>query len=1004
MQDPRPPDQSPEGPAAERRLIERWRQMQTEWRQALKEGAAPDPEAFLAAGLETAWASLRRELELIAQAERPPQGNAGSDATGSFHQSGETQEQRSKAGGTSTPADPERNTETREYVPAAAGASTVDAVESDQETGQQTTGAVSTPGAGKARARPGAPAGYEILKVLGRGAMGVVYKARQPGLKRVVALKMILAGDHADGGELARFRTEAEAVAQLQHANIVQVYEVGAQDGRPFLTLEYVDGGSLKEKLGGKPQPVRPAAQLVQLLAEAMHFAHGRNVIHRDLKPGNVLLTAPQPAGGSRSVLHAHSLAEEVYGTPKIADFGLAKRLEEDSSQTRSGTILGTPSYMAPEQAAGDVKHVGPSADQYALGAILYELLTGRPPFQGTTLWETIDQVCTQEPIPPSRLQPKVPRDLETICLKCLQKEPPKRYADAAALAEDLRRFVANEPILARPVSARERLWRWCRRNPWVAGPSAAALGLLLALLAGLAVYNVKLRDFNAQLTEEQEQTEKQRVAAVEAKGIAEKAEGEAKESAKVALQQRGLALTALGHMVSNVQAELSKQPGLHDLQKKLLDIALKDLRDVAKNAAAKVSLTDSTEAAAHFNLGRLFTQLGDTAAAAMEFRQAEAIYAVLTQAAPDHPDARANQINRVNTLLQLGFVSLRLQGQAGEAAAHFRKAAELLAPLEEHRPGDKFEPTRIKQMRAAVLDRLGIITIDASPREARDHYQAALDLRRQLAEILKTDEARGELAGSYVLVGGADFRLRNPGTTEKYYLKAVEIRAGLAKAHPGDRGRQREYAFTRQRLGDFYLRTSRPDLAAKEYDTAARIYQGLVDKDPKQVDFQDRLAQTLSDIATAALRQGNKALAAQKYRAALALREERARKSGDLAVKKDLMASLARCGEHCRAAEIAETVWKTAPEDRGTLYDVACCFALCAGALAPDKDGARRSAEECRLREHYADRAVQALRAAVAHGHRDVVWTETEPDFDAIHDRPDFKAALAELARAAAP
>jgi WD40 repeat protein len=319
--------------------------------------------------------------------------------------------------------------------------------------------------------RPQVP-GYEILGELGRGGMGVVYQARQVKLDRLVALKMILAGGHAGEQELRRFQSEAEAVARLQHPNVVQIYEVSEQDGLPYFSLEFCPGGSLEKKLDGTPLPPQQAAQLVETLARGVHAAHEHGIIHRDLKPANVLLSAD--------------------GTPKITDFGLAKKLDEAVRQTASGAILGTPSYMAPEQAGGQSKEIGPAADVYALGAILYELLTGRPPFKAATSLDTVLQVISDEPVPPSRLQPKVPRDLETICLKCLHKEPAKRYASAEALAGDLRRFLAGEPIQARPVGRVERLWRWCRRNPALAaagGLAALALVAVLALSVGFAVH-----------------------------------------------------------------------------------------------------------------------------------------------------------------------------------------------------------------------------------------------------------------------------------------------------------------------------------------------------------------------------------------------------------------------------------------------------------------------------------------------------------------------------------
>jgi serine/threonine protein kinase/formylglycine-generating enzyme required for sulfatase activity len=328
--------------------------------------------------------------------------------------------------------------------------------------------------------------GYEILGVLGRGGMGIVYKARQINLNRLVALKMVLAGGHAGPEELARFRAEAEAVACLQHPNIVQIYDVDEAEGRPYISLEYCSGGSLASRIDGTPWPAERSAALIETLARAVDAAHQAGIIHRDLKPANILLVPPRRSGATGEISLAElasSPALAECGMPKITDFGVAKRLDGTDTKTVTGTVIGTPSYMAPEQTGGKGQTVGPATDIYSLGAILYELLTGRPPFKGATPIDTVMQVVADDPVPPRRLQPKVPRDLETICLKCLHKRPLKRYASAESLAEDLRRFQSGEPVLARPTPFWERAAMWVKRRP----TSAALVGLSAFVALGIA-------------------------------------------------------------------------------------------------------------------------------------------------------------------------------------------------------------------------------------------------------------------------------------------------------------------------------------------------------------------------------------------------------------------------------------------------------------------------------------------------------------------------------------
>ncbi len=379
------------------------------------------------------------------------------------------------------------------------------------------TGAISTGlTPGESQEYPDVP-GYEILGVLGHGGMGVVYRARQLKANRLTALKMIRTVEHATPQERLRFQIETEAVARLQHPHIVQLYEVGEVRGQPYFSLEFCDGGTLTEQLKKKPPSPREAAELIETLARAMHYAHLRGVVHRDLKPGNVLLSFSRDPAGERVGARSPAGSRLNDSNPKITDFGLAKRIDAEARDvSKSGAIMGTASYMAPEQAAGKVRDTGPAADVYALGALLYECLTGRPPFEGPQ-HAVLVRVMSEEPAPPSRLAPKVPRDLETICLKCLSKEPARRYGSAEALADDLRRFQAGEPVQARAVGRLERAVKWARRRP----AAAALVGVTALALVALAVLSANLMVARSDAENKRKDAEKQAGIALEKEGTA---------------------------------------------------------------------------------------------------------------------------------------------------------------------------------------------------------------------------------------------------------------------------------------------------------------------------------------------------------------------------------------------------------------------------------------------------------------------------------------------------
>ncbi len=517
---------------------------------------------------------------------------------------------------------------------------------------------------------------YDVEAVLGRGGMGIVYKARHQRLNRFVALKMLITGVYAGPDERARFQREAEAVAGLRHANIVQVYDVGDHEGWPYFTMELLEGGSLAQALAGTPQPAGRAAALLATLAEAVQAAHQGGIVHRDLKPANILLTAD--------------------GTPKVADFGLARHFDGEPALTLSGVRMGTPSYMAPEQVIGKAHTIGPAADVYALGALLYEMLTGRPPFRGETASETERQVIAEEPVPPARLNPKVPRDLETICLKCLQKDPQRRYADAGALAEDVRRFVEGRPIQARRISILERAWRWCRRNP-----AGAALAVMILVLVGLSV--------GGALWLQRQQLER-RIEAEVRRG-----------RARLAIE------AALGH-----QEDL-RQQGLWEDAKRELALAETHLYDAGSDELQR------RLAQAHYELDQAIRADAGDPGFVLRMAKAEAELGRAGRAEALLERAISRQPRDPNTWVQCGLVRDRL-GRTDQAVADFTRAIELL-------PRDRFfaSPRSRLIFDLAAHERVFSALLEARPDDkdlwiGRGRYHALRDRWRRAA----ADYARG--------------------------------------------------------------------------------------------------------------------------------------------------------------------------------------------------------------------------------------------------------------------
>jgi tetratricopeptide (TPR) repeat protein/tRNA A-37 threonylcarbamoyl transferase component Bud32 len=634
-------------------------------------------------------------------------------------------------------------------------------------------GALTPPGGECAHAPSGAPlpslSGYELLEEIGRGGMGVVYKARQKGLGRLVALKMIRAGGLLGEADLRRFRNEAELIAGLDHPHIVPVHEVGDHDGQPFFSLKFMEGGSLARQLARFGQDPRAAARLVAQVARAVHHAHQRGILHRDLKPANILLEW-RAGDGSPPV-------------PYVTDFGLARRVEGDNSLTQSGTLVGTPSYMAPEQASGQKGAITTTTDVYGLGAILYALLTGRPPFQAATVLETLEQVKGQEPEPPDKSNPRVDRDLNTICLKCLQKEPDKRYSSAAALAEDLEHYLAGEPIQARRPSLGDRAWKWARRHPTVVGSAVVAVLVALVALTASTILIALAQDETlhqrdiARTEWRRAEGEKQR---------AKENEARAKENAvKAAAQHK--------------RAEANLQSALRLVQRALpvterLPAAVRDHEELI-----------------------LLTELS---------RQAAPVWDTVVADYPDNPNyARQRFISygRLSELLVMG-------GRFQEAAKLQRRAVDCVEKWAADFPSDLIVRVVQKPLRAWHYMKLGdVLRATGECADAESAYGRALALYEQLQrEMLRGDgwsPSTESLRSIHNSLGALRLEAGRLRESRRAYAKALTLLKGPLPA--GDWGDPRwssqawELGRSHEGLGELLLASGATKEATDEFREA---------------------------------------------------------------------------------------------------------------------------------------------------------------------------------------
>jgi tetratricopeptide (TPR) repeat protein/predicted Ser/Thr protein kinase len=686
--------------------------------------------------------------------------------------------------------------------------------------------------------------GYEVLGLLGKGGMGVVYKARQLSLGRVVALKMILHAEHAGAEERRRFQVEAEAVARLQQANIVQVYEVGESQGLPYFSLEYCGGGSLADKLDGTPWEAQPAARLLETVARAVHVAHQAQVVHRDLKPANVLLTAD--------------------GTPKVTDFGLAKRLDE-KTRTQTGAVVGTPSYMAPEQAGGK-KDVGPAADVYALGAILYELLVGRPPFKAATPLDTLMQVVSEDPVAVRRLQPKVPGDLETICHKCLQKDPKRRYSSAAVLAEDLRRFGACEPVAARPVRAPERLWRWARRKPAQAGLIAVVLLVLAAgtVVSTLFALEARRQADDARLSAEaagREKTRAEEALAAEQQALAAKSQALAAET-----QARKRTREALDAMSSQVIEDwLARRGQLEPAQRAFLEKALAYYEAFAAESGRREEVRRGV-ADAHLRVGRMREQLGQHAEAEAAYRRAQELWASLAAGFPSVPQYRL-ELARCHT--DLGNL-LKDTGRAPKAEPVYRQAVVILTPLTAAFPA---EPAYRQELARSHNSLGALLVITGRSEEGERSYHDAIEVQKQLAADFPGEPRYLQpLALHYNNLGILLQNTGHPKEAEAAYRDALAIRKRLVASFPRVPRYRLDLARSHDTLGLLLKNSGQAPQAEAAYRDALAVLKPLAAEFPTVPQYRQDLAHSYNHLGTLLQDTRQPQEAGAVYREALAL------------------------------------------------------------------------------------------------------------------------------------
>jgi serine/threonine protein kinase len=817
---------------------------------------------------------------------------------------------------------------------------------------------------------------FEVRRELGRGSFGVVFLAYDPRLRRQVALK-VPRPEVLDTADMRwRFEREARAAAGLDHPNIVPVFEAGEDGSIAYIASAYCPGPTLAVWLKAQEAPVAPrlAARIVLKLAEAIAHAHSRGVLHRDLKPGNVIME-PAPTAASDRRDGDNDGLDRI---PRVTDFGLARlagTTQDATAATHSGAILGTPSYMAPEQAQGAGAKVGPAADVYGLGAILYALLVGRPPFQADSVLDTLLLLRTQEPVAPSRLRPRVPRDLETVCLKCLAKEAGRRYATAAALTEDLRRFLAAEPIHARPTPAWELAIKWIRRHPAPAGLIGTAVAAAIALTVVILTATVRLK-------RERDRAEARRQEAV--------------------LNLRK-ARDAVDRMLTRLSVERLKDiPQVEPVRRALLEDALEFYRDFARQAHDDPDVL--------LEASRAYGRLAESYKSAGWNDQAERChqeaFAIQNQLASKFPNVAfyRKELARTQTSLAIFWYD---SGRQAEALETYRKSLAVLEALIRANPGEadfRGEEAATHEYYGIALAKLGRLD------EAAAELQKEIDLLDELARRFpvatnyagRAAVGRGNLAGVLVAAGRLD-------AAEAVLRKNLEFWEGLRQADPAVENNRSKLALTLYNFGYVMMKLERKREAEEAFRRSVELRAALTRDFPSTPHHFGALGGTLLSLGKLAGARGDlaevrrlreRAIAAHGATVALAPKNDEYRRHvRDTSA--DFIEVLIGLREHDDASNAIAEFVALSPGSGPDCFRAASFLARCVSLAASDKQlpDAKRSETVA----HYADRAMELLRESLKTGHRDAGALSKDPSFEALRLRAEWRALLAQLRKPAA-